>query len=129
MGISAKGVADLFLDNRPYCSHGTAADSLYAGVPVLSFVDAAMASRVSHSLSKACGLDHFSARTLEEYIDMAVHIVQAKEVLLEPARYKLLRTRSTAAAFDSLRWVRGHVSAMRLLWETHEYVRRPSVVV
>lgn len=44
--VLAKGICDLFLDANPYASHGTAADALYTGVPLLTAPHETMASRV-----------------------------------------------------------------------------------
>jgi predicted O-linked N-acetylglucosamine transferase (SPINDLY family) len=45
--VLAKGICDVFLDANPYASHGTAADALYTGVPLITVPAETMASRVS----------------------------------------------------------------------------------
>ena len=65
---AAKGACDLFIDTFPYSSHGTAADALYAGVPVVTLPGESMASRVGTSLSLAAGAGPtLIARNLADY--------------------------------------------------------------
>src|SRR5207253_2698871 len=49
-------LADLFLDTLYYNAHATAADALWAGLPVLTCPGGAFASRVGASLATAAGL-------------------------------------------------------------------------
>ena len=48
--------ADLFLDTLPYNAHATAADALWAGLPVLTVRGEAFAGRVAASLLQAIGM-------------------------------------------------------------------------
>ena len=45
-----KSAADLLLDTTPYCAHSTAADVIFAGVPMLTLPGTRMASRIAASI-------------------------------------------------------------------------------
>ncbi len=75
--LQLKGHAHLYLDTTPYNGHLTVAESLWAGLPVLTLPRARMASRVSYS--DLCALDlhrHLVARTLADYENLAVAIAR-----------------------------------------------------
>lgn len=64
--------ADLFLDTWPYGAHTTAADALYAGVPLLTLVQRSLASRVGASLLTTLGLPELIASDAGEYLQKAL---------------------------------------------------------
>ena len=66
--------ADLFLDTFPYTAHSTCADSLRAGLPVLTLQGQSFVSRVSSSLLKVVGLKELITHSSNEYEDMAVEL-------------------------------------------------------
>jgi len=69
--------ADLFLDTLPYNAHTTASDALWAGLPVLTCMGEAFASRVAASLLTAVGLPELITETQTQYealaVDLATH--------------------------------------------------------
>ena len=48
--VAYKSAADVFLDTDLYNAHSTAADVLYAGVPIVTFPGTRMASRHASAL-------------------------------------------------------------------------------
>lgn len=71
--------ADLFLDTWPYGAHTTAADALYAGVPLLTLAQRSLASRVGASLLTTLGLPELIAVDAEEYLQKALLLVHDRE--------------------------------------------------
>ena len=67
-------VADLFLDTFPYTAHSTCADSLKAGLPVLTLQGQSFASRVSSSLLEVVNLKELITHSSNEYENMAVEL-------------------------------------------------------
>src|SRR5204862_4440769 len=65
--LARHALADLFLDTLPYNAHATAADALWAGLPVLTQLGEVFAGRVGASLLTAAGLPELITRTPEEY--------------------------------------------------------------
>ena len=57
-------LADLFLDTFPYGAHTTASDSLWSGLPLITKIGKAFASRVAASLLKAIDLDDLITTTV-----------------------------------------------------------------
>eukprot|EP00752_Nemacystus_decipiens_P009479 g8475.t1 len=83
------GSCDLFVDSFVYGAHTTAADALWAGLPLLTLrgygVDdtpvGQMSGRVGTSLLSALGLPELSFHTAKEMEDAAVALVQSPEKL------------------------------------------------
>jgi protein O-GlcNAc transferase len=84
-------LADLFLDTRTYNAHSTAADALWAGLPVLTVDGGAFAGRVAASLLRAAGLPELVTRDLASYERAAIGLAT------EPGRLARLRERLDAA--------------------------------
>jgi protein O-GlcNAc transferase len=77
--------ADLFLDTFPYNAHATALDTLWAGVPLLTYPGETFASRVAASLVRTAGLPELIADSPSQYEEKAV------ELAADPARLGELR--------------------------------------
>ena len=92
--------ADLFLDTLPYNAGTTASDALWAGLPVLTCIGEAFASRVAASVVTAAGLPELVVATPEEYEALAVRLATDPETLAGIKR-KLAENRLTASLFDT----------------------------
>ena len=109
-------LADLFLDTLPYNAHTTAADALWAGLPVLTTPGNTFAGRVAASLLKAIGLPEMIAPSLEAYEAMALQLARDANALAG-IRAKLQRNRDTHALFDTARFTRNLEAAYARLYE------------
>lgn len=103
-------LADLFLDTLPYGAHATAADALWAGLPVLTCLGEVFPGRVGASLLTAAGLPELIAPSAQDYETMALALAR------DPARLKHIReqlaaNRTTAPLFDTARFTRNLESA------------------
>jgi protein O-GlcNAc transferase len=103
--LARHALADLFLDILPYNAHATAADALWAGLPVLTCAQGCFAGRVAASLLHAVGLPELIAPTPEEYESMAVTLAKDPE-RLAALRARLAANRATAPLFDTQRFAR-----------------------
>jgi hypothetical protein len=113
---AGKGVCDLFIDNYPYSSHGTAADALFAGVPIVTLPWESMASRVATSLSLAAGTGPaLISRNFEDYYSVALAAVGGGRARLEKLRGSL--SVMSSPAFDSRRWGRSYVQGLKMMWD------------
>lgn len=112
--LARVGLADLFLDTRPCNAHTTASDALWAGVPVLTWLGRAFASRVAASLLKAVGLPEMIAETQKAYEALAVELAR-DPVRLAALREKLVTQRAHAPLFDTRRFARDLESAYRTM--------------
>jgi protein O-GlcNAc transferase len=101
--VARHQLADLFLDTLPYNAHTTAADALWAGLPVLTQMGDLFASRVGASLLTAAGLPELITHSATDYAQTALALAR------DPVRLKALRDRLAANrinAFDMTRFTR-----------------------
>jgi protein O-GlcNAc transferase len=92
-------VADLFLDTLPYNGHTTAADALWAGLPVVTCKGTAFPGRVGASMLAAIGLAELVAPDLAAYEALALRLATEPEFLAD-CRRRLGENRTTAPLFD-----------------------------
>jgi predicted O-linked N-acetylglucosamine transferase (SPINDLY family) len=109
-------LADLFVDTLNYNAHVTAADALWAGVPVLTCPGATFASRVAGSLLHAVGLPELVASSLGEYEALALGLARDPD-RLAALRHRLARNRDVYPLFDTDRFTRHIEVAYTAMWE------------
>jgi protein O-GlcNAc transferase len=107
--LARVALADLFFDTLPYNAHATAADALWAGLPVLTCPGATFAARVAASLVTAAGLPELVAPSLEEYEALALRLAGDAQ-LLGGLRRRLVQSRRNSPLFDTERFCR-HLEA------------------
>jgi predicted O-linked N-acetylglucosamine transferase (SPINDLY family) len=111
--------ADLFLDTLPYNAHTTASDALWSGLPVLTRMGEAFASRVAGSLLRALGLEELNTHSEGEYEELAVSLAQQPERLARLLE-RLAEGRSSGVLFDTPRYARHLESAYRSIYERNQ---------
>jgi predicted O-linked N-acetylglucosamine transferase (SPINDLY family) len=109
-------LADLFVDTFNYNAHTTAADALWAGVPVLACAGATFASRVAGSLLHAVGLPELITHSIGDYEALALRLA-GERTLLSRLRQQLARNRRTFPLFDTDRFARHLDAAYAAMWE------------
>ena len=110
--------ADLFLDTF-YCgAMATAADALWAGLPVLTCHGGTMASSQSSSIVRAAGIAELVAPDYAAYESMALRLATEPQELAA-LREKLARNRMTCALFDTAQRVRELDCAFEMMWQRH----------
>lgn len=72
--LVAKSHCDLFLDTFQYNAHGTAAEAMWAGVPVLTFPGPKMTARVAASLAANCNSTATVVGSVDEYVARATDL-------------------------------------------------------
>ena len=102
-------LADLSLDNLPYNAHTTAADVLWAGVPIITCRGTTWPGRVAASLLTAIGLDELIRDDLAAYEALAVMLAQ-NPAQLKAVKDRLEKNRLTTPLFDTVRFAR-HMEA------------------
>jgi predicted O-linked N-acetylglucosamine transferase (SPINDLY family) len=107
-------LADLFLDTLPYNAHTTAADALWAGVPLLTCRGQSFAGRVGASLLNTAGLPDLVCSSLEDYRATALRLAA------EPVELRAMRRRVSLArdsgAFDAQRYARNLEALYDAMW-------------
>jgi predicted O-linked N-acetylglucosamine transferase (SPINDLY family) len=108
--------ADLFLDTLPYNAHATAADALFAGLPVLTCKGSSFAGRVGASLLHAAGLPELVTSSLHDYQALALELATDRNRIAE-LKVKLAANRHTHPLFDTARYARYLEQAFIDIWE------------
>jgi predicted O-linked N-acetylglucosamine transferase (SPINDLY family) len=116
--------ADLFLDTLPYNAHTTAADALWAGLPVVTCLGSAFAGRVAASLLRAAGLPELVTQSLDDYQALALKLAR-EPALLASFKDRLARNRLTHLPFDTPRFARQVEAAYTKMWQRHQAGERP----
>jgi predicted O-linked N-acetylglucosamine transferase (SPINDLY family) len=117
-------LADLFLDTLPYNAHTTAADALWAGLPLITCSGGSFAGRVSASLLKAIGIPELVTYNLEDYETLALRLA-TEPSLLRGFQNKLNENRLTYPLFDSDRYRRHLEAAYETMWELWQQGESP----
>jgi predicted O-linked N-acetylglucosamine transferase (SPINDLY family) len=125
--LARLGLADLCLDTLTYGGHTTTVDALWAGVPVLTRLGDAFASRVGASLLNAVGLPELVAPDLAAYEALALRLAREPGAL-GALRARLCANRLTTPLFDTPGFVRGMQEALRRMWARHAAGQRPGLI-
>ena len=123
--LSRHRVADLFLDTPLYNAHTTAADALWAGLPVVTCAGGTFPSRVAGSLLHAVGLPELVTELLQDYEALALRLAQ-DHARLADIKSKLVRNRATHPLFDTARFTRHLEAAYGTMMGRHERGEPPA---
>ncbi|MCA1974329.1 MAG: glycosyltransferase, partial [Caenispirillum sp.] len=116
--LARHACADLFLDTF-YCgAMATAADALWAGLPVLTCRGETMAASQSTSIVLAAGLPELVAPDAEAYEAAALRLATEPDELAA-LRERLAHNRSDCPLFDTARRVRELDRAFEAMWQRH----------
>ena len=118
-------LADLFLDTLPYNAHTTACDALWAGLPVLTQIGHAFASRVAASILRAIDLPELITDSEAAYEDLALRLAREPSNLAA-VKEKLARNRAVKPLFDTDRFRRHMEAAYAEMVERHRRGRSPA---
>jgi predicted O-linked N-acetylglucosamine transferase (SPINDLY family) len=117
--------ADLFLDTFPYNAHTTAADALWAGLPLVTVAGETLVSRVATSLLTAIGLPELATDTLADYESLARTLARTPARLAD-VRARLAKVRLDAPLFDTPRFTRHIESAYTTMFERYRRGEAPA---
>jgi len=113
--FSRLALADVFVDTWPYNAHTTAADALWAGVPVVTLYGNAYASRVAASVLNAAGLGELAFDNVADY-QLAVLALAREPALLAGYREHLATQRMALPLFDSARFTGEFEALLGRIW-------------
>ncbi len=103
--LSRLRLADLFLDTPNYNAHATAADALWAGLPILTLIGDTFAGRVAASQLSALSLKEMIVHSNQEYYDKAL-VLATQPDLLNNIRNKIEVNRHSSPLFDTKQYVK-----------------------
>ena len=108
---------DIALDPFPYGGGTTTCDALWMGVPVVSLAGSTAVGRAGLSLLSNVGLSHLVARSVDEYLRIALNL--ASDLPALAALRSSLRNRMLdSPLMDAPRFVRNIEAAYRQMWRT-----------
>ncbi|MGO4702082.1 O-linked N-acetylglucosamine transferase, SPINDLY family protein [Dyella sp. 2RAB6] len=116
--------ADLFLDTLPCNAQSTAADALWAGCPVLSWIGRTLAGRQGASLLFHAGLPELVADDEDSFVSMAVHLGKDRAAL-DTLRHHLHETRARNPVFDTAGFANDLRRAIHAMGARHRIGRPP----
>jgi predicted O-linked N-acetylglucosamine transferase (SPINDLY family) len=108
-------LADLFVDTWPYNAHTTAADALWAGVPVVTLYGNGFASRVAASVLNAAGLAELAQQSVEDY-RLAILALMREPALLAGYREHLTVRRQELPLFDCELYTHEFETLLARMW-------------
>jgi protein O-GlcNAc transferase len=114
--LARHALADIFLDTLPYNAHATAADALWAGLPVLTCLGRGFAGRVAASQLHALGLPELVTESLDAYAALALRLAR-DPALLSSLRARLAQNRTAQPLFDTGLLCRNIEAAYREMWD------------
>jgi protein O-GlcNAc transferase len=117
-------LADLFVDTLPFNAHSTAADVLWAGLPLLTCQGTSFCGRVAASLLLAVGLPDFVTTDLADYEAMARKLADDPS-LLQGYRARLNQNRNSSPLFDNARFRSNLEAAYTTMWGRHRQGEAP----
>jgi protein O-GlcNAc transferase len=114
--LARQAQADLFLDTAPVNAHTTAAEALWAGLPLITCPGRTLIGRTAGSMLMAVGMPELIAADLAGYEALALGLAR------DPARLAALRSTILAARtgsplFDAARFARHFEAAYRVMAE------------
>ena len=123
--LARLSLADLFLDTRPYNAHSSAADALWAGVPVLTMAGTTFAGRVAASVLHAAGVSEMVTDSIASYETLALELAQSPKMLTD-LKARLKRDGRSQALFDTARFTRDLERAYLTMWERSQKGEPPA---
>lgn len=111
-------LADVFLDTLHFNAATTAADALWAGLPLLTCPGTTFIARWAASILTGAGMEEMICASLDEYEERACHLaLHPQEVVRLKAQ--LAQNRDRAPLFDTERHVRSLEKAYLVMWQRH----------
>ncbi len=111
-------LADLFLDTLYFNAGTTAADALWAGLPLLTCPGTTFISRWAASMLKSVEMEELICGSLEEYEERACYLANHPQEIAG-LKVQLDQNRSSAALFDTEGHVRSLEKAYLTMWQRH----------
>jgi protein O-GlcNAc transferase len=108
---------DVALDPFPFNGHTTTCDSIWMGVPVVMLEGDTYASRFGGSVLANVGLEQLIARSVDEYVNIAVELAGDLDRLAR-LREQLRPRMAASALLDFAGFARNVEAAYRQMWRT-----------
>ncbi|WP_045213326.1 tetratricopeptide repeat protein [Desulfonatronovibrio magnus] len=118
-------LADVALDSWPYNSGATAIDTLWCGVPMVSYMGETMMSRVAGGMLHTLGLPELACSTVDQFRDTAIELGNNPQKRRE-MKDRLLQARYTSPLYNPGRFVRHLEKAFEMAYSRFEQKLPPN---
>ncbi|HXC27104.1 MAG TPA: tetratricopeptide repeat protein [Stellaceae bacterium] len=118
-------LAGLFLDTVPCNAGATAADALWAGLPIVTCAGSSFVGRMAASQLAAIGLPELVTTNLGDYEVLALQLAR-EPAALATVKAKLERNRATHPLFNTARYTRHLESAYEAMWQRYQRGEPPT---
>jgi protein O-GlcNAc transferase len=126
--LARQRLADLFVDTFAFNAHTTAAEALWAGLPVVTKVGLGFAARVAGSLLNAVGLPELVTETEQDYealiLKLATHPTKLAEI-----KEKLVINRLTQPLFNTELYTKHLESGYLQAYESYFQGNLPQTII
>jgi predicted O-linked N-acetylglucosamine transferase (SPINDLY family) len=113
--LESYGLIDIALDSFPYNGTTTTCESLWMGVPVVTYVGNRHSARVGASILHAVGMDDWIGKDIDDYVRIAVAKANTLESLAR-LRAELRQRMRDSRLTDAMTHAKAVESAYRNLW-------------
>ena len=121
-------LADLAVDTFPCCSHTTASDALWAGVPLVTKMGETFASRVAASILRTMDLAELVTDNDDDYFNVALSLAQNPEKLAA-IKQKIAVQKQTSPLFDTQKFAHDLERLYQTIWAQELLGERKAVVL
>ncbi len=125
--LARQALANLYLDTLPYNAHSTAADALWAGLPVLTCRGGTFPGRVAADLLACAGLSGLVTEGLADYQELAVAL--ASDAQWQATIRKRVEAARATPLFNTARYAAHLEDAYRAMWSASRANRPPAPIV
>ncbi len=121
-------LVDLAVDTFPCCSHTTASDALWAGVPLVTKMGETFASRVAASILRTMDLAELVTTNDDDYFNVALNLAQNPEKLTA-IKQKIAIQKSISPLFDTQLFAKDLERLYQMIWEQELKGERKAVAL
>lgn len=120
-------LCDIAVDTPEYNSGATAADTLYAGIPVVHFPGNKAVGRMLSAMLSSLRMPQLIVRDREEYRKLLIALLgestrrrrDGKRSKIEALKSTLRKGILWEPLYDVARWVADFETLCRIMWDTH----------
>ena len=125
--LARQKLADLFIDTFSFNAHTTAAEALWAGLPVVTKTGQGFAARVAGSLLNAIGLPELITKNEHDYEMLILELVTNIRKLSE-IRKKLAANRLEQPLFDTEQYTKHIEDGYKQAYENYFEGNSPKTI-
>ncbi len=112
------GIADVVLDTYPYNGATTTMETLWMGIPLVTWVGQQFSARNSYTMLVNAGVEAGIARNADEYVEWGIRFGTDAN-LRQSVHWQLHQAKRTAPLWNGRQFARDMESAYRTMWQQY----------